>query len=65
VIAVVFLVILYRLGTGAVIYRLAGSPGVGDITVSITGACVQLIAILILNTIYAKLAKILTNWGEG
>ena len=68
VIAVVFLVLLYRLAVAGLIYRLvsgiAGGPSVGDIIVSITGACIQLVAILILNIIYTKFANILTGWGE-
>ena len=69
VIAVVFLVLLYRLAVAGFIYRLvsgiAGGPSVGDIVVSITGACIQLVAILILNIIYTKFANVLTGWGEG
>ena len=68
VIAVVFLVLLYRLAIAGLIYRLvsgiAGGPSVGDIIVSISGACIQLVAILILNMIYTKFANILTGWGE-
>ena len=69
VIAVVFLVLLYRLAVAGLIYRLvsgiAGGPSVGDIIVSITGACIQLVAILILNIIYTKFANVLTGWGKG
>ena len=63
-IAVVFCVLLYRLGVAGVIYRLPGGPSVGDIIVSITGAMIQLVAIIILNQVYERLALVLTNWGE-
>jgi len=69
VFAVVFLVLLYRLGVAGLIYRLVsnipGGPSVGDIVVSISGACIQLLAILILNRLYEYFAYKLTSWGEG
>jgi len=66
VFAVVFLVLLYRLGVAGLIYRLVsnipGGPSVGDIVVSISGACIQLVAILILNRLYEYFAYKLTSW---
>ena len=67
-VGVVFSVLLYRLGIAGVIYRavsgIPGGPSIGDIVVSLTGAVIQLIAIIILNRLYEVLALILNNWGE-
>ena len=69
VIAIVFAVLLYRLAVAGAIYTLvsgtSGGPSVADITVSITGACLQLVAILIMNRIYEYLATRLNKWGEA
>ena len=66
-IAVVFSVLLYRLAVAGAIYRIVsninGGPSVGDILVSITGAMIQLIAIIVMNKVYEFLAYKLTNWG--
>ena len=67
-IAVVFSVLLYRLAVAGAVYRIvsgiSGGPSVGDIMVSITGACIQLVAIIIMNKVYEYLAYKLTNWGK-
>ena len=66
-IAVVFSVLLYRLAVAGAIYRIvsgiSGGPSIGDILVSITGAMLQLVAIIIMNKLYEFLAYKLTNWG--
>ena len=68
VIAVVFSVLLYRLAVAGAIYRIvsgiSGGPSIGDILVSITGAMLQLVAIIIMNKLYEFLAYKLTNWGR-
>ena len=68
VIAIVFCVLLYRLAVAGAIYRAVagtqGGPSIGDIIVSMTGAVIQLIAILILNRIYEGFATKLTDWGK-
>ncbi len=67
VLAVVFAVIVYRLAVGTIIYSLVSGtslgPAVGSIIVSITGAAIQLVAIIIMNKFYEFLAFKLTNWG--
>ena len=67
-IAIVFSVLLYRLAVAGAIYRLvsgiSGGPSIGDIIVSISGALIQLVAILIMNRLYEFLAYKLTNWGK-
>ena len=67
-VAVVFSVLLYRLAVAGAIYRvvsgISGGPSIGDILVSITGALLQLVAIIIMNKLYEYLAYKLTNWGE-
>ena len=64
---IMFSVIIYRLAIGTLIYsRVSGTslgPAVGSIIVSVTGAIIQLIAIVIMNKVYEKLAIILTEWG--
>ena len=68
VIAIVFSVLLYRLAIAGLLYRavsgISGGPSIGDIAVSITGAVIQLVAIIIMNRVYEYLAYKLTNWGE-
>ena len=68
VIAIVFSVLLYRLAVAGAIYRvvsnISGGPSVGDIVVSITGASIQLVAILIMNRLYEFLAYKLSDWGK-
>jgi len=63
----VFSVIVYRLAVGTIIYsQVSGTslgPAVGSIIVSVSGAFIQLIAILIMNRVYEKLASVLTEWG--
>ena len=65
--AIVVAVLLYRLAVAGLIYqavsRLGIAPSLGDIIVAITGAGLQLIAIIIMNKIYEFLALKLTNWG--
>ena len=67
VLAIVFSVLLYRLAIAGLIYRrvsgVTGGPSIGDIIVSITGACIQLVAIIVMNKLYEYLAYKLTNWG--
>ena len=67
-IAVVFSVLLYRLAVAGAVYSIvsgiSGGPSVGDILVSITGAMIQLVAIIIMNKLYEYLAYHLTNWGR-
>ena len=68
VIAIVFSVLLYRLAIAGLLYRavsgISGGPSIGDIAVSITGAVIQLVAIIVMNKVYEYLAYELTNWGE-
>ncbi len=68
VIAIVFAVLLYRLAVAGAIYRVvsgvAGGPSVSDIVVSISGACIQLVFIIIMNKLYEYLATLLNSWGE-
>lgn len=63
-----FSVLLYRLAVAGLIYRIVsgitGGPSVGDILVSITGALIQLVAILVMNKLYEFLAYKLSNWGK-
>lgn len=67
VIAIVIAVLLYRLAVAGLIYQAVSGlplgPSVGDIIVAITGAGLQLIAIIVMNKIYEFLAFKLTNWG--
>lgn len=64
-----FAVLLYRLAVAGLIYELVSGlplgPSVGDIIVAITGAGLQLVAIIIMNKIYEFLAYRLTNWGKA
>lgn len=66
VIGVVVAVLIYRLVVAAAIYAIVANiqngPSVGDIAVSITGACLQLVAIIVMNRIYEWLAFKLTTW---
>ncbi len=68
VIAIVFSVILYRLAVAGLIYQAVSGlplgPSVGDIIVAVTGAGIQLVAIIIMNKVYEFVAFKLTNWGE-
>ena len=70
VLGVVFAVLIYRLAVSSFFYRtisrlgLPGGPSVADLTVSITGACIQLVAITVMNLIYERLALWLTKWGK-
>lgn len=68
VLGVVFAVLIYRLAISTVIYRLIasipGGPSAADIIVSITGSCIQLVFIVIMNQIYERLATWLTSWGK-
>jgi anoctamin-7 len=68
VVAIVFAVLLYRLAVAGLIYQAVSGlplgPSVGDIIVAITGAGVQLVAIIFMNKIYEFLAFKLTNWGK-
>ena len=61
-------VIIYRLAVAGAIYRalngLPLGPSVGDLVVSITGAAIQLVAIIIMNKLYEFVALKLTDWGE-
>ncbi len=61
-------VLIYRLVVAAAIYALVADiefgPSVGDIAVSITGAMIQLVAIIIMNKVYEWLAYKLTTWGR-
>ena len=63
-----FSVLLYRLAVAGAVYSIvsgiSGGPSVGDIIVSITSALIQLVAILIMNKLYKRLAYKFTNWGE-
>lgn len=69
VVAIVFAVILYRLAVAGLIYqavnRIGVSPAVGDIVVAITGAVLQLLAIIVMNKLYEFFAYRLTNWGKS
>ena len=60
-------VLLYRLAVAGAIYALGNGfplgPTIGDVVVAITGACIQLIFILIMSKIYEFLAEKLTDWG--
>ena len=68
VIAIVIAVLFYRLAVSGLIYHLVasitGGPSAADIAVSITGAAIQLISIVILNKVYEYLAIFLNNWGK-
>ncbi len=68
VLSIVFSVILYRLAVAGAIYSLVSDitlgPSVGDIVVAVTGAGLQLVAIIIMNKLYEFVAFRLTNWGE-
>lgn len=61
-------VLLYRLVVARAIYAAVASiqfgPSVADIAVSISGACIQLVCIIIMNKLYEFVAYKLTNWGE-
>ncbi|XP_064396523.1 anoctamin-7-like isoform X2 [Halichondria panicea] len=66
VIAVTVAVLVYRLVVAAAIYavvaNISGGPTVGDIVVSVSGAVIQLVTIIIMNRIYEWLAYKLTTW---
>ena len=68
VLGVVFAVLLYRLAISALIYRgvrtIPGGPSAADLIVSITGSCIQLVAIVVMNQVYERLATWLTSWGK-
>ena len=67
-IAVTVAVLVYRLVVAAAIYavvaNISGGPTVGDIVVSVSGAVIQLVTIIIMNRIYEWLAYKLTTWGK-
>ena len=69
VIGVVFAVLIYRLAVSAYIYRLIrtlpGGPSAADLITSITGSVIQLIAIIVMNMVYERVAARLTKWGKG
>jgi hypothetical protein len=66
-VAIVFAVLLYRLAVAGLIYQAVSNlplgPSVGDIIVAITGAVLQLVAIIVMNKLYEFLAYKLTTWG--
>ncbi|KAL5475674.1 hypothetical protein EMCRGX_G025519 [Ephydatia muelleri] len=66
VIGVVFSLILYRVAVAGLLYvtvsQIPGGPSIGDLFVSITGAILQLICVLVLNRVYEFLAYKLTDW---
>ncbi len=68
VIAVTVAVLVYRLVVAAAIYvvvaNISGGPTVADIIVSVSGACIQLVTIIIMNRVYEWLAYKLTTWGK-
>ncbi len=68
VIGVVFAVIIYRLAVSTYIYRLIrtfpGGPTAADLITSITGSVIQLMAIIVMNQIYERVASFLTKWGK-
>ena len=70
VLGVVFAVLIYRLAVSSFFYQtisrlgLPGGPSVADLTVSITGAVIQLVAITVMNLVYERLALWLTKWGK-
>jgi len=68
VVAIVVAVLIYRLAVAAAIYALVASlpngPSIGDIAVSVSGACLQLVGILVMNKIYEFLAYKLTKLGN-
>ena len=68
VLGIVFAVLIYRLAVSTAIYRaiesLPGGPSAADLLVSITGSCIQLIFIIIMNQVYERLATWLTSWGK-
>lgn len=61
--------VIYRLAIAASIYILVNSlplgPSVGGIAVSVSGAIIQLLSIVIMNKLYTSLARQLTNWGKS
>ena len=61
-------VLFYRIAIAGLLYNaligVSGGPSVADIIVSITGAGIQLIFIIVLNNIYGYLALVLNNWGK-
>ena len=64
-----FAVVIYRMAISTLVYQLIsnfpGGPSIADLAVSITGACLQLVAIQVMNFIYEYLAVWLTKWGEN
>ena len=67
VVGIVIAVLITKLVAAAAIYSIVANiqngPTVGDIVVSVVGACIQLVAIIIMNKIYEWLAYKLTTWG--
>ena len=68
VIGVVFAVLIYRLAVSTYIYRLIrrlpGGPSAADLITSVTGSVIQLMAIIVMNQIYERVAAWLTKWGK-
>ena len=56
------------MAVSTLIYRLIknfpGGPSIADLAVSISGACLQLVAITVMNVAYEYLAIWLTKWGK-
>ena len=69
VIGIVIAVLVTKLVAAAAIYTIVANiqngPSVGDIAVSVVGACIQLVAIIIMNKVYEWLAYKLTTWGKS
>ena len=68
VVGVVFAVLIYRLAVSTYIYRLIrtlpGGPSAADLITSVTGSIIQLMAIIVMNMVYERVASRLTKWGK-
>lgn len=68
VLGIVFAVLIYRLAVSTAIYQviqnLPGGPSAADLVVSISGSCIQLVFIIIMNQVYERVATWLTSWGK-
>ena len=68
VIGIIIVIIIYRLAVSRTIYqqirKFDGSTGVASLITIITGSCFQLVAIVLMDIVYERVAIWLTNWGQ-
>lgn len=64
VVAILISIIIYKQAVSRSLKIAILDPSVGSITAFVTGAIIQFAFNKLMNYVYYKLAKILTNWGE-